>query len=42
MCEDGSCEIDHEEDDIYIDEVIGYSAVIAEFVDNMEGFQYDE
>lgn len=44
MCEDGQCDIDHDhdDDDIYLDETIGYGDAIAEFVENMEGFQYDD
>lgn len=45
MCHDGLCDIDHDDeddDDIYLDETVGYIDAIAEFVENMEGFQYDE
>lgn len=41
MCEDGSCEIDHDLEDVYLDATIGYFDVVAEFVENMEGFQYE-
>ena len=38
MPDEPTCDL-HE--DIYIDETVGYHVAIAEFVENMEDFQYD-